>query len=249
MNWEDDGLILSVRPHGETSVIVDALTRQHGRHAGLVRGGRRQSGALQPGLCARLAWNARLAEHLGYYRVEPVESALWVRIRNNADAVSALASMLALLTSYLAEREPHPNLYAATLLTLDTFTEPDLWPTAYAQWEIGLLKSLGYGLDIECCAATGVTTNLDYLSPRNGRAVNREAARGHEHRLLELPAFLTQGGCASPAEWLAALRLTTYFLTAKVVQATGRQIPSSREHLIERFEARINSVPRAASGQ
>ena len=40
MDWSDEGVILSVRPHGETAAVVEILTRSHGRHLGLVHGGR-----------------------------------------------------------------------------------------------------------------------------------------------------------------------------------------------------------------
>ena len=48
MDWQDDGLILGVRKHGETSSIVEAMTTQHGRHLGLVRGGRSSRMASNP---------------------------------------------------------------------------------------------------------------------------------------------------------------------------------------------------------
>jgi len=40
MEWRDEGVILSVRRHGETSAIAEILTAGHGRVMGLVRGGR-----------------------------------------------------------------------------------------------------------------------------------------------------------------------------------------------------------------
>lgn len=146
MKWEDEGIILSARPHGETSAIVDALTRNHGRHAGLVRGGqgRRMSGTLQPGTCCRLTWNARLAEHLGAYRVEPIRSD-WVLLREDGDALFALASAIALISAYLPEREPCPEMFAATSGLIDTLSDSRRWHGAYIGWELALLDSLGYG--------------------------------------------------------------------------------------------------------
>ena len=51
IEWRDEGAVLAVRPHGETSVIAEVFTAAHGRHAGVVRGGvgRRLSPVLQPG--------------------------------------------------------------------------------------------------------------------------------------------------------------------------------------------------------
>ncbi|MBO0752319.1 MAG: recombination protein O N-terminal domain-containing protein, partial [Bradyrhizobiaceae bacterium] len=39
MEWTDIGIVLGARRHGETSAVVELMTRQHGRHLGLVRGG------------------------------------------------------------------------------------------------------------------------------------------------------------------------------------------------------------------
>ena len=39
MEWSDEGLVLSARRHGESATVVNLLTREHGRHAGLARGG------------------------------------------------------------------------------------------------------------------------------------------------------------------------------------------------------------------
>ena len=72
MEWRDEGIIIGVRRHGETSTIVEAMTRAHGRHLGLVRGGRsrRMQPMLQPGNRVELVWRARLDEHLGTRRVK-----------------------------------------------------------------------------------------------------------------------------------------------------------------------------------
>jgi DNA repair protein RecO (recombination protein O) len=51
MEWSEAGIVIGTRRHGETSVIVEAVTAGHGRHLGLVRGGlsRRLRPLLQPG--------------------------------------------------------------------------------------------------------------------------------------------------------------------------------------------------------
>ncbi len=76
MHWTDDGIVLSARPHGESSAVVQLLTRHQGRHAGLVRGGqgKRARGIYQPGNLVAARWSARLPEHLGHYTCELVAS-------------------------------------------------------------------------------------------------------------------------------------------------------------------------------
>src|SRR6201987_3682005 len=67
MEWTDEGIVLGVRRHGESGAIVELLTRAHGRHLGLVRGGAssRMRPLLQPGNGVRAVWRARLPEALG----------------------------------------------------------------------------------------------------------------------------------------------------------------------------------------
>src|SRR5260370_40026953 len=61
MEWTDEGIVLGVRRHGESSAIVELLTRGHGRHLGLGRGGSasRMRPLLQPGNSVRAVWRAR----------------------------------------------------------------------------------------------------------------------------------------------------------------------------------------------
>ena len=75
MEWQDEGIVLGSRRHGETSVIAEVMTVDHGRHLGMVRGGRSRTmrPVLQPGNRVSLHWRARLSEHLGEFRVEPIE--------------------------------------------------------------------------------------------------------------------------------------------------------------------------------
>ena len=215
---------------------MDALTWEHGRHAGLVRGGqgRRVRGLLQPGNLAILQWNARLESHLGTYRIE-IAGSSWAGLRDDGDAMAALASMIALLVAFLPEREPHPNLYAATRSTLETLAESEQWPTAYVHWELGLLRVLGYGLSLDRCGATGVAEDLMYVSPRTGRAICREAGAPYAERLLALPEFLVSGGAADRASWRQAMRLTGFFLERRVAASVHRPVPEARERLLHRF--------------
>lgn len=221
MNWNDSGLILSVRKHGENSVIIHAFTRGQGRCAGLVRGGvgRRLRGILQPGNEVELAWRGRLAEQLGTFTVEARKS----RASSLFDTPGALAggsSALALLDIVLPEREAHATLYEATLLLFDALAEaPDIWPLLLARWELGLLGEIGYGLDLSSCAATGATTDLAYVSPKSGRAVSRGAGLPYHDKLLPLPGFLRArtleedaGEEVSPKEILDGLALTGHFI-------------------------------------
>ena len=178
MDWRDEGILIGVRRHGESAAVIEVFTAGHGRHAGVVRGGagRRMAPVLQPGARLQVEWTARLEEHLGHFRVEPL-AATTAAIMADRAALEALGSVAALLSAALPERDAHPALYAATAdLVAALGAAPD-WPARYAAWELALLAELGFGLDLSACAVSGATEDLVWVSPQSGRAVSRARAR------------------------------------------------------------------------
>ena len=234
MDWSDEGIFLSAKPLGEANIVAEIFSRTHGRHLGLVRGGRsrRMRPLLQPGNLLRATWRARLSEHLGGFNVELLEAHAAMVL----DAAAALAaiSSLAGLARLLPERDPHPELYAAALNVLRSFDDAAAWPALLVQWELQLLGELGFGLDLSECAATGIETNLVYVSPRSGRAVSRDAAKPYCDKLLKLPAFLIDDAApVAEGDIAAGFVLTGHFLERDVLQPHGLVMPQARERLIE----------------
>lgn len=233
MEWRDEGALLSVRPHGESAAIIEVFTAAHGRHLGVVRGGgsRRMAGILQPGAQLALHWQARLDEHMGSFRAEPLHAR--AALLNDRGGLAALNAVCALLHLTLPERDPHPALYARTMALLDLLEQAGDWPAAYLVWELSLLDEIGYGLDLSSCAVTGSTQDLAYVSPRSGRAVSRTGAGEWAARLLPLPRILhLQDGTA--AEAVEGLRLTGHFL-ARALAAADRALPEARARVIDRI--------------
>jgi len=236
MDWTDDGIVLSARKHGETSAIVTLLTRDHGRHLGLVRGGngKRARGILQPGNFVEAHWQARLAEHLGAYKCEMTE-AFAAKVLRDPLKLSALSSACAVAEGALAEREPHRPVFEGLLALLGSFEQDD-WPSAYVKWELGLLGEVGFALDLSACAKTGQNDQLAYVSPKSGRAVSMAAGEPYKTKLLALPQFLLRPGeGGSAAEVMEGLKLTGYFLAKNVFLHAGKRLPASRDRLTERL--------------
>jgi DNA repair protein RecO (recombination protein O) len=231
MDWNDEGIFLKAKPLGEANAVAELFTLGHGRHLGLVRGGRsrRMRPLLQPGNLLRVTWRARLSEHLGGFNLELIEAHA-ARVLDDQLALAAIGT-LSSLAQLLPERDPHPELYAATLGVVRAFEHADLWPARLVRWELQLLQELGFGLDLSECAATGVETELIYVSPRSGRAVSREA--GRPYRLLALPAFLLdEEAHAGPADIVAGLALTGHFLERDVLAPHGLAMPQARGRLV-----------------
>lgn len=240
MDWHDEGIVLSSRPHGESGAIVELLTREHGRHLGHVRGGagRRQKSVLQAGNTVAAHWRARLNEHLGAYTVELVKPRAGL-LMDDAFALTGLSAACA-VASILPEREAHPALFEGFSFLLDTMDDADIWPAIFVRWELGLLQDLGFGLELGQCAATGVRDDLAYVSPRSGGAVSREAGAPYADRLFRLPPFLvsSQAGVDHADDIAEGLRITGHFLERHFYAPLGRHLPDARIRLMQRFAAR-----------
>ncbi len=246
MEWREDGIVLGVRRLGETSVIVEVMTRARGRHLGLVRGGRsrRQQPVLQPGNSVAIHWRARLDEHMGTFVLEPLtlRAAQLMESGVGLNGVQLLGAHLRLLP----ERDAHARLFDGMSILVDHLGSPEIAGELMLRFEIALLEELGFGLDLSVCAATGRADDLIYVSPKSGRAVSREAGAPYRDRLLALPAFLVASegpagadgadrfrdpgadDAASTDALLDGFAMTGYFLDRHVYQPRGIAAPVAR---------------------
>ena len=233
MEWRDEGVVVGVRAHGETSAIAEILTAEHGRCLGMVRGGRSRHmrPVLQPGNLVMVTWRARLEEHMGAFQLEPLALKAGF-ILSYPFRLAGLSTLMA-LAQMLPEREPHPKLYHAAHVVLSSIEDDAVWPALLARWEMGLLEELGFGLDLSKCASTGQAHDLHYVSPRTGRAVSREAAQPYVDRLFALPAFLRGENDMLVGDVLAGLKLTGYFLERHVFRPRAIAMPPARQWLLD----------------
>ena len=246
MDWTDEGIVLGARRHGEANAILEVMTRAHGRHLGLVRGGSgsRMRPVLQPGNTVRVTWRARLDEHLGHYAVEGL------RLRAGEFMIAAHAAYgvthLAALCRLLPERDPHEQVHDTLAEILDHLTHRALAAALIARFELQMLTEFGFGLDLDQCAATGATADLIYVSPKSGRAVSRSAGEPWQDRMLRLPAFLRGDFETEPAtnELSDAFALTGFFLERHVLEPRGLPMHDARASFIN---AVLRADTRAAS--
>ncbi|MEA3074059.1 MAG: repair protein RecO [Alphaproteobacteria bacterium] len=235
MRWTDEGIVLGTKRHGEGNAILELMTRDHGRHLGLVRGGAgsRLRPVLQAGNQVSATWQARLDEHLGCYTVEGLD----LRAASFLAAPYALYGMvhLAALCRLLPERDPHPNIHAALSDLLDSLLDARRAGACLVRFELQLLSELGFGLDLTCCAATGEQIDLIYVSPKSGRAVSRRAGERWKDRLLPLPAFLSGEFREEAAAWddvAAGFALTGFFLMRHVLEPRELRFAEARASFI-----------------
>jgi DNA repair protein RecO (recombination protein O) len=237
LGFEDSGVVLSLRAHGETGGIASILTRNNGRALGYVYGAssQRLRGTTEIGSRVAVRWQARAADQLGTFTVEP-ESSVTADVMDDPDKMTALQSACAIAEKTLPEREKHPRVYEAFCVLLDAFAT-DLWPVSYIAWELGLLAELGFGLDLSSCAATGATDDLIYVSPRSGRAVSAAAGAVYKEKMLHLPGFLRGRPETENADILQGLQLTGHFLLKRVFAQSNTNLPEPRLRLEQKFTA------------
>jgi DNA repair protein RecO (recombination protein O) len=236
MEWQSEGAILSMRPHGESAAIIDVFTALKGRHLGVVRGGisRKMAAHLQPGTQVAVTWRARLGEHMGAFAAEPIRAR--AGIMGDALALAGLNAVCAMLRVALPEREGAGAFYGQTIALLDALEARGNWPPDYLRWERDLLEMLGYGLDLTRCAVTGGREDLAYVSPKSGRAVSRVGAGDWAGRLLPLPPAMLGQGPASQAEIVQGLALTGHFLQRGLDGVlSGKPLPEARARLLARL--------------
>jgi DNA repair protein RecO (recombination protein O) len=243
MHWTDEGIVLGVKRHGETSGILELMTRQHGRHLGLVRGGfsSRMKPVLQPGNSVSATWRARLDEHLGNFAIESLTS----RAANFFAASHAVYGVthLAALMRLLPERDPHENLHNMLAAILDRLDDASVAAPMVVRFELQLLAELGFGLDLAQCAATGAARDLIYVSPKSGRAVSREAGEPWADKMLRLPAFLREPeAIAVGCDVNDGFALTGYFLSRHVLEPRGLTLADERAHFIAALSRALPSV-------
>jgi len=243
MQWTDEGIVLGAKRHGEANAILELITREHGRHLGLVRGGfgSRLKPVLQAGNTVSATWRARLDEHLGNYTVE----GLALRAANFFSAPHAIYGVahLAALIRLLPERDPHAALYQALDEVLGHLDDAILAAPLVVRFELQLLSELGFGLDLERCVVTGTPGDLVFVSPKSGRAVSRAAGEPWADKMLRLPAFLREGDSKPIGRDIAdGFALTGYFLTRHVLEARGLTLGDERAHFIAALYRALPSV-------
>ena len=194
--WNDVGIILSAKKYGEKGLIINILTESHGRYVGWINNHKTKSilSSVQPGNLVKVFWKSRIIEQMGNFKIELIAS-ISGKIFDEKLKLQALNSLCSLLEKFLPERQIYSEIFDATdafinLITLQDERKNDYWIEGYVKWEIGVLSSIGFSLDLKRCAVTGADTNLLFVSPKTGKAVSKEGAGTHAPRLLLLPFFL-----------------------------------------------------------
>lgn len=242
MHLRAEAIILSVRAHGEHGAIVRALTESDGMQPGYVRGGRSRAlrPILQPANLILGDWRSRTDEQLAGLTVELIHSR--APLFREPLPAAALDWVTAVTAALLPEGQAYPHLHSAldgVLSAVEAAPAARGWAVALVRYELLLLAELGFGLDLEHCAATGTNDDLAFVSPKSGIAVSRSGAVGYENRLLRLPRFLTRGGAAEWDDILDGLKLTGHFIARDLLIGRAADVAPARDRLVDRLKRAV----------
>lgn len=238
MEWRDTGIVLGSRRFGETGLILDAFTREHGRQSGFIHGGNssKKRASFEVGTTLELEWRARNENQLGNFNLSEATANRAAMFMSSRLSLTALNSVTSLLNTSLPDGQAYPMLYDATEFVLDQLGDKELWPALMVSWEVGFLRTVGYGLDFSKCAVSGRKDGLTHVSPRTGRAACGEEVPEYVDKLLSLPEFLVNSEAdASPEDIGKGFRLTGHFITNRLYAEAHKPPPGSRELMLRRL--------------
>lgn len=232
MQLKDEAILLSVRKMLENKAIISVFSANNGIYNGMCSLTKRTRPSLQVGSLLDIAWSARLEEHLGKIKYEPIKEYGSI-ILPQQDKLLALTTITELSVFCLHERHPYSDYYNLLLkyiikLTLSPFNWHD-----YFQMELALLDSSGYSLDLSTCPVTNKNDELCYVSPKTGRSISKDAGAQYHNKLLPLPSFLIYNhdiNKISANDVNDAFTLTTYFFERHLYK--DKQMPHTRRMML-----------------
>ena len=148
--------ILHSRPYLDSSLLLEALTAEHGRISLVAKGARRRSrggsgGALlQPFTPLLLSFSGR-SEMKNLNAQEAAGQVLTLR----AERMYSGLYLNELLVRLLHRHDPHPQIFAAYGAALDTLAGQDPVDVVLRRFEFALLDELGYGFDLRVDGRSG----------------------------------------------------------------------------------------------
>lgn len=242
MDLTAEAIVCAARHHGETGVVVRAMTPDNGLIAGYVRGGRGRQlrPVLMPGNRIMGHWRARTDGQLPALTADLLESR--AQLLAEPLAAAAIDWTCALTVAALPEEQPYPEVHDALAALHEAVAQSNAasgWAGALVRFELLLLARLGFGLTLDRCVVSGAVHDLAFVSPRSAGAVNIAAAVGYEERLLPLPAFLKDGSRASVADALQGLSLSGHFLEHRLFERKRAALFAARARLIGRLEQMV----------
>tara|TARA_B100000579_G_C22626654_1_gene754520 strand:- start:18 stop:698 length:681 start_codon:yes stop_codon:yes gene_type:complete len=222
MNWQDEGFILSKRKFKENAIILEVFTNKFGKVNGIVYGGtsRKVKNYLQLSNKIFLIYNSKNENRIGYFKTELVE-AIAPKYFDNKKKILCLNSVSSLLKTLLPENQSYKNIYIS-LVNFLNLLDTNNWLSHYLNWEINLIKNLGFGFDTE---------SIEKLNSKNIINFNIDNIE------YKIPTFLIHQKYdnISNEELFSALTFSRSLMENKFFIPNNIKFPNSRRLLENKF--------------
>jgi DNA repair protein RecO (recombination protein O) len=218
MKFTDCGIVIGARKYSESALIVKVLSSNNGLCLGYVRSSASSSknhALYQNFNLIDFECSSKNADSLGFFKSEINRSFLGEIISSRVK-LSALSNVAGIIEENILQQDSDNEVFDIlwNLLQKLNLNDED-FIKEYIKFEINLLKILGYGVDLSSCAATGISEDLQFVSPKSARAVCFMAGEKYRHKLLPLPSFLLANDnskTTSINDLLNGLKLSGYFI-------------------------------------
>ena len=149
MIWDDTGFLLSKSRYNENSVISEFFTKNHGKISGIVFGGssKKIRNYLQIGNQLHINFNSKSENRIGYFKLE-IQKAFSPIYFDNHQKLSCIISSMSLIRLLTAESQSNTKLFNL-IEKFYSIISNDLWLKDFIFWELELLKTLGFDLELE----------------------------------------------------------------------------------------------------
>ena len=149
MYWKDEGYLLSKNNFDENSIFIETFTSDHGKYTGVVYGGssKKQKRNFQIGNKILLDWKSKNENRSGYFKVELIKpiSPFFFDDKKRSVCILSATSILKIL---LPERQRNKKVYNSFENILSDLRSQN-WIRLYINWELSLIKELGYETNIK----------------------------------------------------------------------------------------------------
>jgi len=235
---KDEGFCLTAKKYGEKALIVTLFTLSKGKITGFVTEGtdKKNRGLFQPGNKLFFESSARLEENMRrLFRIELLEPNA-VNMITDIKRLELMTATIPMMLRLLNENEESFLLYNVIGKFFHAKNIKDML-TWYAYFEFYVLEYLGLGLSLDCCAVTGSTQDLAYVSPKSGKAVCQKIGAPYHDRLFAYPHFIVdKNDTPSYEEIFNVLRMTEFFLNKNFFKFHNLHMPESRSSLWQFYE-------------
>lgn len=238
MRWKDEGIIIATKKYGDKNLILSLFTKNHGKRRGLIRLTNSNNLKFQVSNLLDVEWSAKLPENLGFFKCELIKSSFYHFFHDRLKNI-AIVAFSSILEKVLPESERFPVLYDNFRYFIDIMKHDNLsWQSHYLNLELLLLAQMGFKLDLSKCAVTGITKNLQFISPKTGRSVSKEAGNYYADKLLPFPQMLYDvynnnlQNSYSAQEFQLGLKVTGYFLNKYLFLQLEMKFPESRSLML-----------------